>query len=82
MGGTIHVRPQARSCVVRGWRGRDGLSVLRRDDPHEVDVSDIIGIYYDLDHPIHEQDFDAREAARSFEGVVQSINSGVAFRVY
>jgi hypothetical protein len=49
-------------------------------DPREVDVSDIAAIFNDLDHPIREQDFDARDAAR-FEGVVQSINSGVAFRV-
>ena len=47
-------------------------------DPREVDVSDIAAIFNDLDHPIREQDFDARDAAR-FEGVVQSINSGSGF---
>src|SRR4051812_43976897 len=52
------------------------------DDPRAADVADIAGIYYDLDHPIREEDFDARAAARSFEGVVQAINSGVAFRAY
>ena len=55
-----------------------GVTALH--DPREVDVSDIAAIFNDLDHPIREQDFDARDAAR-FEGVVQSINSGVAFRV-
>ena len=53
------------------------------DDPREVDVGDIGAIYYDLDHPVRrEEDFDARETARAFAGVVQSINSGVALRVY
>jgi hypothetical protein len=52
------------------------------DDVREVDVSDIVGIYYDLDTPIPEEDFDCDAAAAAFAGVVQSINSGQAFRVY
>jgi hypothetical protein len=52
------------------------------DNPREVDVADIAAAYYDLDKPTSEADFDAQAAARHFVGVVQSINSGVGFRVY
>jgi hypothetical protein len=52
------------------------------DNVSEVDVSDIVGIYYDLDAPISEEEFDARGAAAAFEGVVESINNKMAFRVY
>jgi hypothetical protein len=52
------------------------------DDPREVEVADIAAAYYSLDYPTSEADFDAQAAARHFVGVVQSINSGVGFRVY
>jgi hypothetical protein len=38
--------------------------------------------YYDLDAPVRAEDFDAGAAARSFAGLVQSINSGVGSQVY
>jgi hypothetical protein len=55
---------------------------LPGDDVREIDVSDIAAVYYDLDSSISEADFDARGAARSFAGVVESINNKTAFRVY
>jgi hypothetical protein len=55
---------------------------LPGDDPSEADVSDVVGVWYDLDAPISEADFDARGAAAAFEGVVESINNKMAFRVY
>ena len=48
------------------------------DDPGEVDVCDIVGVFYDLDA---EADFDAQEVAASFASTMQSINDKTAFRV-
>jgi hypothetical protein len=52
------------------------------DDPKEADVSDIVAIFYELDHIVAEENFDHRAAARQFAPLVQSINDGTAFRVY
>jgi hypothetical protein len=51
------------------------------DDPgKEVDVGDIVAVFYDLDAPV--DTFDAQAAAAAFVPVVQSINNKTAFRVH
>jgi hypothetical protein len=62
------------TCMVYFYFGSPG------DDVSEVDVSDIVAVYYDLDKPV--SDFDCEAAGASFVGVVQSINDKAAFRVY
>jgi hypothetical protein len=47
-----------RTCMVYLSFGLPG------DDPRQIDVSDIDAIYYDLDAPISETNFDAAGAAR------------------
>jgi hypothetical protein len=43
------------------------------DDVREIGVEDICGIFYDLDAPVSEPDFDCDAAAAALTNVVASI---------